>query len=49
MKSWLEKNAREMYSTRNKGKPAIAKTFTRTLKNEIYIYMTSILKNMYIG
>ena len=44
MKPWLEKNAIEMYSTRNKGKPAIAKTFTRTLKND----MTSILKNMYI-
>ena len=44
MKSWLEINAIEMYSTRNKRKPAIAKTFIRTLKNEIYKHMTSILK-----
>ena len=37
MKSWLEKNAIEMYSTHNEGKSAIAERFIRTLKNKIYI------------
>ena len=40
MKSRLEKNAIEMYSTHNKAKSVIAETFIRTLKNEIYKYMT---------
>ena len=48
MKSWLEKNAIEMFSTHNKGKSAVTKRFIRTLKNMIYKYMTSISKNMYI-
>ena len=37
-----------MYSTHNEGKSAIAGRFIRTIKNKIYRYMTSILKNMYI-
>ena len=37
-----------MYSTNNEGKPVIAETFIRTLKNKIYKYMTSISKNVYI-
>ena len=37
-----------MYSTHNDGKSVIVKRFMRTLKNKIYKYMTSILKNMYI-
>ena len=44
MKSWLEKNAREMYSTHNKGKSVAAERFIRTLKNKIYKYVTSISK-----
>ena len=32
MKSWLEKNDIEMYSTHNKGKFIVAKRFIRTLK-----------------
>ena len=48
MKSWLEKNDMEMYSTLNKGKSVVAETFIRILKNKIYKYMTSISKNMYI-
>ena len=48
MKSWLEKNAIEMYSTHYKGKSNAAARFTRTLKDKIYNYMTSISKNMYI-
>ena len=39
MKSWLEKNAIEIYSTDNEGKPAVVERFIRTLKNKIY-YMT---------
>ena len=48
MKSWLEKNEIEMYSTQNEGKSVIAERFIRTLKNRIYKYMTSVLKNVYI-
>ena len=48
MKSWLEKNDIEMYSTHNEGKSIIAERFIRTLKNKIYKYMTSISKNVYI-
>ena len=48
MKSWLEKNGIEMYSTHNEGKSVIAESFIRTLKNKIYKYMTSISKNEYI-
>ena len=48
MKSWLEKNSIEMYAIHNKGKSVIAERFIRILKNKIYKYMTSILKNVYI-
>ena len=41
-KSWLEKNAIEMYPTHNEGKYVIAERFIRTLKSKIYKYMTSI-------
>ena len=46
MKSWLENNDIEMYSTHNEGKSV--ETFTRTLTNKIYKYMTSVSKNVYI-
>ena len=42
MKTWLEKNEIEMYSTHNEGKSVVAERFIRTLK------MTSISKNVYI-
>ena len=48
MKSWLEKNAIEMYSACNEGKSVAADRFIRILKNKIYKYMTSISKNVYI-
>ena len=48
MKSWLEKNDVEMYSTHNEGKCVVAERFIRTIKNKIYKYMTSISKNVYI-
>ena len=48
MKSWLKKNAIEMYSIHNEGKPVVAERFVTTLKNKIYKYMTSVSKNVYI-
>ena len=37
-----------MYSTNNEGKSVVAEEFTRTLKNKMYKYVTSISKNVYI-
>ena len=48
MKSWLEKNAIEMYSTHNGGKSVVTGRFVRTLKNKLYKCMTSVSKNVYI-
>ena len=48
MKSWLEKNGIEMYSTHNEEKFVVADRFIRDLKNRINKYMTSISKNVYI-
>ena len=48
MKSWLEKNDIEMYSTHNEGTSVVAERFIRTIKNKIYKHMTSISKNVYI-
>ena len=48
MKSWLDKNDIEMYSTRNEAKSVVSERFIRTLKNKIHKYMTSISKNLYI-
>ena len=47
-KKWLQDNDIVMYSTNNEGESVIAETFIRTLKNNIYKYMTSISKNVYI-
>ena len=47
LKKWLKDDS-EMYSTNNEGKYVIAERFTRTLKNKIYKYVTSISKNVYI-
>ena len=48
MKSYLQNNNIERYSTHNEGKSVIPERFIRTLKNKIYKYMTSVSKNMYI-
>ena len=48
MKSWLEKNDIEMYSTHSEGKYVVIERFIRTIKNKSYEYMTSVSKNMYI-
>ena len=47
-KSWLEKKGIEIYSTHNEVKFVVAERFIRTLKNEIYTYMISVSKNVYI-
>ena len=47
-KKWLQDNDIVIYSTHNEGKYVVAERFTRTLKNKIYKYMTSISKNVYI-
>ena len=48
MKSSLQDNNIEMYSTINEGATALAQRFIRTLRNKIYKYMTSLSKNGYI-
>ena len=48
MKLWLSDNDIEMCSTHNESKSVVPKKIIRTLKNKIYEYMTSILKNLYI-
>ena len=45
MKSWLQGNTIENYSTHNEEKCVIGKRFFRTLKNKIYKHMTSISNN----
>ena len=47
IKSWLEKNDIEIYSTHNEGKSVVAKRYIKTTKNKIYKYMTSVSKNVY--
>ena len=49
MKWQLQNNDVEMYSTHNKEKSVVPKSFIRTLKDSIYKHMTSISKNMYIN
>ena len=48
MKSWLEKNDIEMYSTHNEETSAVTERFIKTLKNTIYKHMSVISKNVYI-
>ena len=48
VKSWLQDNDIEMYSTHNEGKSVVAERFIRTHENKIYKYMTSVSKNKYI-
>ena len=42
MKSLLQSNNIEIYSTHNEGKSVVAERFIRILKNKIYKYMTSV-------
>ena len=45
MRSLLQNNYVEMYSTQNEEKFVVAERFIKTLKNKIYKYMASISKN----
>ena len=47
MKSCLQDNDIEMFSTNNEGNSVVAERFIRTLNNEIYKYMISGSKNVY--
>ena len=47
-KKWLKDNDIEMYSIHNEGKSVVAERFIRTLKTNIYNYVTTISKNLYI-
>ena len=49
IKSRLQDNDTEMYSTHNEGKSVVAKKFIKTLKNKIDKYMNSISKNVFIS
>ena len=44
MKSFLHNNNIKTCSMHNEGKSVVGERFTRTLRNKIYKYMTSILK-----
>ena len=46
MKSFSRNNYIEMHLMLNDGKSVIPERFIRTLKNRIYEYMTSVLKNV---
>ena len=48
MKSWLQDNDAEMYSTHIEGNFFVAERLIETLKNKIYKYMTSVSNNVYI-
>ena len=48
MKSLLQDNNIEMYSANNEIKSVVSERFIRILKNNIYKYMTSISRNVYI-
>ena len=48
MKSWLEENNIDIYSSQFEGKSVVTERFIRTLKKNIYKYMTSISKNLHI-
>ena len=48
MKSLLQDNNIEMYSTHNEGKSTVTERFIRTLKIKICKYMTSVSKSAFI-
>ena len=48
IKSWLQENSIDMYSSHNEGKSVVAENFITTLKSKIYKDMTSVSKNVYI-
>ena len=49
MKSWLQDNDIEMYSTHNEGKCLVVERFIITFKNKIYKHMASVSINVLIN
>ena len=49
MKSVLQNNDIEIYSTYNEGKSVVDERFLTILGNNIYKYLTSVSKNVYIN
>ena len=49
IKSGLQDNNIALSSTHNERNCVVAERFTRTLKNKIWKYMTSVSKNVYIN
>ena len=47
-KIWVDKGSECYNSMNNKGKYIVAERFIRILKNKIYMYMTSVPKNVHI-
>ena len=48
MRSWLQDNDTENYSTHNEGKSIVVERFIWTLKNKTYKYMASVSKNVHM-
>ena len=48
MKSWLQDNGIEMYSTHDEEKSIVARRFFRIFRNKTYRDMTSISKCLYL-
>ena len=48
IKSWLQDNNVDKYSTHNEDKSAVAERLIRTLKNKIFKYIISIAKKLHI-
>lgn len=49
MELWLKDNSIEIYWIYTERKSVAGERFIRTLKNNIYKYMTAISKNVYIN
>ena len=48
IKSWLQDNDIDMYSTHNEGKSVVAERSIKTVKKKISKYLTSVSKCVYI-
>ena len=48
MKSWLQDESIKMHSAHNEKNLVVTEKVIKTLKNKIYKYLTSVLKNVYI-
>ena len=48
MKSWLEDNNIEIYSSSNEWNSVSAEIFIKTLESKVYKYMAAISENVYV-